>query len=174
MQINISELISTKGKSASYEVPIEAGQFELEEGYPYIEKQPVRLTLTHADGGKISYEGQIDVTLEIPCSRCLTPVPVRMNFEFGDELFLKPQEDEEKLWIGDVSFIDGNSLDVDRLVFDEILMRLPMKVLCRSDCKGLCPVCGHNLNEGDCGCDRSSPDPRMSVIKDIFKEFKEV
>ena len=169
MQINISDLLSTSGKSSSYEFTVEAEMFDIDGGYPYLEKKPVHLTLINEDGEKISYAGQIDVTLEIPCSRCLTPVPVRMNFEFGDELFLKPQEDEERLYIGDVSFVDGGELDADRLVFDEILMRLPMKVLCRSDCKGLCPVCGHNLNEGDCGCDRSSPDPRMSVIKDIFK-----
>ena len=59
-------------------------------------------------------------------------------------------------------------------VYNEILMRFPMKTLCREDCKGLCLKCGKNLNEGECGCDRASLDPRMSAIRDIFNNFKEV
>ena len=65
-------------------------------------------------------------------------------------------------------------LDVDRLIASELMVNLPMKVLCREDCKGICRKCGKNLNEGACGCDDSVPDPRMSVIQDIFKQFKEV
>ena len=65
-------------------------------------------------------------------------------------------------------------MDTDRLVYDEILIGFPMKVLCREDCRGICAVCGANLNEGECGCDRTVPDPRMAVIRDIFNNFKEV
>ncbi len=73
----------------------------------------------------------------------------------------------------DQNFMDGFSLDVDALVHDEILMNWPAKILCKDDCKGICPVCGQNLNEGECGCDTFVPDPRMAVIQDIFKN-KEV
>ena len=48
------------------------------------------------------------------------------------------------------------------------------EVLCREDCKGICNRCGANLNHTECSCDRSSPDPRMSVIQDLFQKFKEV
>ena len=75
---------------------------------------------------------------------------------------------EEKDYIG------GYELDVDRLVFGEILISMPGKTLCTPDCKGLCSICGHNLNVSECGCDRESLDPRMSVFKDILKNFKEV
>ena len=70
--------------------------------------------------------------------------------------------------------IDGYNLDVDKLVFGEILLLIPGKTLCKEDCKGLCLRCGANLNEGECGCDRESLDPRMSVFKDILNNFKEV
>ena len=78
-------------------------------------------------------------------------------------------EDEEEK-----DYIDGYNLDVDKLVFGEILLLIPGKTLCKEDCKGLCLRCGANLNEGECGCDRESLDPRMSVFKDILNNFKEV
>ena len=78
------------------------------------------------------------------------------------------EEQEEK------DYIDGYNLDVDRLIFGELLVSIPGKILCREDCKGLCPVCGTNLNVAECGCDRDVLDPRMSVFKDILKNFKEV
>jgi uncharacterized protein len=64
--------------------------------------------------------------------------------------------------------------DVDKLVYSEVLIDVPLRVLCSEDCRGLCYKCGANLNRGECGCDRVQLDPRMSVIQDIFKNFKEV
>ena len=75
---------------------------------------------------------------------------------------------------GEKSYVEGYNLNVDELVYDEILLNLPMKVLCKPNCKGICNRCGMNLNYGECGCDRESLDPRMSVIRDIFNNFKEV
>ena len=70
--------------------------------------------------------------------------------------------------------MDGFHLDVETLVHNEILMNWPMKILCKEDCRGICPVCGQNRNQGDCGCDTFVPDPRMAVIQDIFNKSKEV
>ena len=68
----------------------------------------------------------------------------------------------------EMSFVTGYELDTDALVGNEILINWPMKVLCHEDCKGICTVCGKDLNDGECGCDTFVPDPRMAVIKDIF------
>ena len=67
--------------------------------------------------------------------------------------------------------MDGCILDVDKLISDEIVVALPTKVLCREDCRGLCSVCGQNLNHGTCDCDRHTGDPRMAAIQDIFRNF---
>ena len=72
------------------------------------------------------------------------------------------------------NYIDGYCLDADQLLYNEILTEWPMKVLCSQDCKGICSVCGQNLNEGTCSCEGQGLDPRMSVIRDVFKNFKEV
>ena len=72
------------------------------------------------------------------------------------------------------AFMEGYSLNIDSLIDNEITTSWPMKVLCRPDCKGLCPVCGKDLNTGACGCDTFVPDPRMAAIMDVFNANKEV
>ena len=70
--------------------------------------------------------------------------------------------------------MEGSCLDTEAFVHNEILVSWPGKILCREDCRGICPVCGRDLNKGDCGCDTFVPDPRMAVIQDIFHADKEV
>jgi uncharacterized protein len=65
-------------------------------------------------------------------------------------------------------------LDVDRLLFNEILVNWPEKVLCKPDCKGICKTCGTNLNLATCDCEQSELDPRMAQFQDVFNKFKEV
>ena len=74
----------------------------------------------------------------------------------------------------DAPYMEGYHLNVDELINNEILLNWPVKILCREDCKGICPVCGSNLNKGECGCDAFVPDPRMAAIGDIFNANKEV
>jgi uncharacterized protein len=71
----------------------------------------------------------------------------------------------------DISYIEDCNLDVDRLILDELFTLLPMNVLCKEDCKGICKVCGTNLNMSTCECDQTVPDPRMAVFGDIFKQI---
>ena len=68
----------------------------------------------------------------------------------------------------------GFEIDVDELICHEIWVNWPMKVLCRPDCRGICSVCGRDLNEGTCTCDTFVPDPRLAAIKDILNADKEV
>ena len=69
----------------------------------------------------------------------------------------------------DIILFDGHEVELDDIVRDRFLMNLSGRYLCRDDCKGLCPVCGHNLNEGDCGCNREYIDPRWQALADIMK-----
>ncbi|MEI3507380.1 MAG: DUF177 domain-containing protein [Anaerotignum faecicola] len=68
----------------------------------------------------------------------------------------------------------GDQIDLADFVKRGIIGELPMKVLCREDCKGLCPVCGKDLNEGDCGCDRTIRDPRFESLRALFSDDEEV
>ena len=69
-----------------------------------------------------------------------------------------------------VNVFEGDLLDIQTMVRDTLLAAQPLSNICKPDCKGLCPVCGHNLNEGDCGCDRHVPDPRMAALQQLLQK----
>ena len=65
----------------------------------------------------------------------------------------------------DANFFDGDEIELQELVRDTLLAAQPLSNICKPDCKGLCPVCGANLNHDDCGCDRFVPDPRLAALQ---------
>lgn len=175
MIINISEILSTPKKKEEYSVPVEMDAFVLNGvSYSFKEKAPVQLIIANVGQKEISISAHMDVVLNIPCDRCLEIVPVKLVMDMDKNIDFKLSDEERINELDETCYIDHSSLDVDRLVSSEILIHFPMKTLCREDCKGICFKCGQNLNLGECGCDRESLDPRMSAIRDIFKNFKEV
>ena len=118
--------------------------------------------------------GTADITITIPCDRCLQDVPTQFELDFVKNVDLDESNEARVDELDEKNYIDGYHLDVDKLLYNEILIGWPTKVLCSESCKGICSVCGQNLNEGTCDCEDTSLDPRMSVIRDVFKNFKEV
>ena len=94
--------------------------------------------------------------------------------EIERKLDMKLTDEDRVNDLDESSYLTGMDLDVDQLVYLEVLMSWPLKVLCREDCKGICSQCGKNLNDGPCGCVEEPKDPRMAAISDIFSKFKEV
>ena len=175
MLINLSELFSCQGKMKTYTPDLEMGQFQTPDGVcEIVEKAPVRLTIVNHGNRRMHVEGIARLSLAMPCARCLEPVAVPFDLEINQDLDLNQTEEERVEALDEQPYISGYNLDVDQLVINELLLNLPMKVLCKEDCKGICNQCGMDLNKGTCSCDKQSFDPRMSVIQDIFKQFKEV
>ncbi len=175
MLISLSELMTTKDKVMQIDAPIELETFDYQgTSYQFAKKEPVKLTLTNLGNRVVMIEGSANISLTLFCSRCLKEIVYPMNIEFQKELDFNLSEEERAEGLDETNYIIGYSLDVDTLIYDEILIGFPMKLLCSEDCKGLCLSCGTNLNEKTCDCDNFSFDPRMSVIRDIFKNFKEV
>ena len=174
MTIDISNVVKSINKEVSEEVSIELSSFESRLGdFPILQKSPVVLTVTNQENKTVFIRGSVDVTLSIPCGRCLEEVPTQICFDIDKKLTIEEGGllDEE---MEETDYLIGFELDVDKLVYAEILVNWPMKVLCKEDCEGICKVCGANLNKGDCGCQRTELDPRMAAIQDIFSKFKEV
>ena len=142
--------------------------------YPILEKDEVRMSITNQGGRKVKIETETKVVLSVPCDRCLAEQKVEIPVSSEVEVDFNLGEEDRVNDLNETGYIDGYDLDVDRMVYEEILLGFPMKVLCQEDCKGICKVCGANLNQGECGCVRTEPDPRMSVIRDIFNNVKEV
>ena len=174
MSLNISSVITCENKKVVVNVPIEMDSFETRMGnFPITEKSPVELTITNQENKRLYLQGAVDFTAKIPCGRCLEEVPTHIHFDIDKKLPLVEMEfDEEE--VDDSDYLIGFDLDVDRLIYEEILVNWPMKVLCNDDCKGICKVCGINLNKGDCNCQRTELDPRMAAFQDVFNKFKEV
>lgn len=173
MIINLTDVFTSEGKDRRESLQVELDEFSyLGNQYRICEKSPLTMNFSNIGKGKALLEGRLKLVLEIPCDRCLRPVKEPLEIDFSQELYspeiLEPEEEDEQ------SFVHGYELDVEAFVKNEILINMPVKVLCRPDCKGICKKCGHNLNDGECGCDTFVPDPRMAAIKDIFNAYKEV
>ncbi len=174
MLIDISDIISSENKERTLEVSVGLTSFESRLGkFPIIQKSPMELQIVNRENKSLLIHGKADLGVMIPCSRCLKEVATDLHVPIDKELTIEASEvrGEEP---EDTVFLEGTCLDTDRLLYGEILMNWPMKVLCSKDCRGICRVCGADLNAGDCGCQRTELDPRMASIQDIFNKFKEV
>lgn len=175
MLINLSEVFTLEGKEKTWEVPCEMEYFEGIDGkYPVVSSEPIKVTVKNLGNRKLTVTGGTTITLAIPCARCLEPVEYTSELEFEQELDMKISDDDRVKDLDEQSYLTGYNLDADQMVSNELTLNLPMKVLCKEDCKGICNRCGANLNVETCDCDTRSLDPRMAVIQDIFKQFKEV
>lgn len=175
MQINLTELFSVEGKEKAYTAEIEMDHFQAPGGaLAVVSKEPAVFRIRNLGGKKLLLEGSASLVLRIPCSRCLEPVDVPFKLDIMQELDMEASDTERVEELDEQPYVSGYYLDVDQLISNELMLSLPMKVLCREECRGICNRCGMNLNHGNCSCEEGSPDPRMSVIQDIFQQFKEV
>jgi uncharacterized protein len=184
MRVNIDE-IKEAGLRRSWDVPREvADEMVAGDRAGYRARGPV-----HLDAFLEKIERRVRVgahgkaQLSVPCGRCLAPVAVDLPVDF--ELTLVPDdeyddavraqgEDHTGKVAGSFDPRDaeeevyrGKVIDLDPLLREQLLLSLPTYPVCREDCKGLCPMCGANLNERECGCDRHVPDPRWAGLKNL-------
>ena len=117
--------------------------------------------------GILRLNGTVQCELTSPCARCLAPVRVCHTVKAeGVVCTEESDEDSEEERIPAV----GEEIDLLKTAEDALLPELPFRLLCREDCRGLCPVCGKDLNNGDCGCSKQAGDPRLAGLADFFKE----
>ena len=174
MKIDIADVVKSINKEIEVDVELTMDRFQSKIGdFPIHEKSPFTLKLSTRENKEICVFGEVRLTMGIACDRCLEEVPTQLHFEIDRKILLKDGvlEDEE---MENTDYLIGFEMDVDKLVYAEILVNWPMKVLCKDDCEGICRVCGMNLNRGTCNCQRTELDPRMAAIQDIFNKFKEV
>ena len=120
----------------------------------------------------IRLKGDLLTQLELACARCLEPVTLDIKRDF--ELLYRPQGSDagrEELSVtaaeAEVSYYDGESLLLEDVLREQILLAVPLKAICKEDCKGLCAHCGKNLNSGQCSCEDPVEDPRWNALKEI-------
>lgn len=142
---------------------------------------PVFLSIDVERKGDAAYRvtGTVRGALELECGRCLEPFPLPVESAF--ELRYVPQAEaagtdaEREITEDDLTtaFYAEGMLDVMDLMREQFQLALPMKPLCASSCRGLCPVCGGNLNRTECGCRPVWEDPRLAPLKSLLNREKE-
>ena len=126
------------------------------------------------DGDDVVVVGDIGSTVPVACGRCLEEFPVAVRATV-DLRFVPRPPTGNRVELGsddlDLDFYDHDELNLATLVQSETALALPMKPLCREDCRGLCPVCGGNRNLVACTCQERAPDPRLAALKDLAARF---
>ena len=109
-------------------------------------------------GNAFLLSGCLKAAARLICSRCLADVQLDLSFDFEEEFDEQeyPGEDAE--------------LDMEDIASQIWVSSIPMQVLCDDDCKGLCPTCGKNLNEGDCDCPKDEADPRLEALRSLLDQ----
>lgn len=133
-------------------------------------------------GGKVKVQdirliGKFSTKVEQRCARCLEPVTSDLKNEF--DLLYRPAQavgDADEIAISDadteIGFYTGEGLMLEDALKEQLLLALPVKVVCQEDCKGLCPHCGINRNAGHCECKQEVADPRWAALAEIKEKLK--
>jgi DUF177 domain-containing protein len=121
--------------------------------------------------------GQLKARFELACARCLEPVDQDLDRKF--DLLYRPlgaDAGREELSVtaveAEIGYYEGEGLLLEDVLREQVLLALPLKVICREDCKGLCAHCGKNLNSGPCSCADPLEDPRWAALKEIRSKFE--
>jgi len=168
------EKLSKEGESFAH--TYDEGDLALEEGRSRVAGATSVEGHASRKGEEVRLKGRIRAEVEVACDRCLRPVAGPLAVEFEESfipLVADVREGEEReLQAADlhVSVYEGESVDVDELVREQLLLAVPARFVCREDCKGLCPVCGADLNVGDCACPKQETDPRWAALAALKKD----
>lgn len=121
--------------------------------------------------------GSFSTQVEVRCARCLEPV--RRDIQESFDLIYRPQgvdamgeESSISLAETEIGYYRGEGLLLEDVLKEQILLALPVKLVCSNECKGLCPQCGGNLNVEDCNCVATMSDPRWAALEDIRKKLE--
>lgn len=142
-----------------------------EDVYPCLEPWKVAGEIVNVSGDALEFRGTLTTVIRMSCARCLKPVDVPLNIPIRQRFIKEGQEVEASLDDDrDVLFIVNDRVDLKDTIFYEAQLGVPMRVLCRESCLGLCPICGKDLNLGPCTCVEEDTDPRWDALKDLFSD----
>lgn len=169
MRIELENLEGGKGHFAHVYQPDDLNPVDERVGLtaPANVKGSVRLS-----GNEVFVNGHVDTRAQVECDRCLKPVELPVSADFALEYITGPEyESSDVAELSEaemsVSVFDGKGIDVDEIVKEQVLLAVPTRMLCREDCKGICPECGIDKNTGECQCVTDDIDPRWAALRNL-------
>ena len=165
IRINVAEIKKrlVGSKELSYELMPE--DLEITEAELKITAPIVLTGVLENAGDVILLKANARTEIERTCGRCLKVFTEQLNAEVLEKFYPAGAENIEN----DAFIYESDLLDITEPVRESLLLAVPLQSLCREGCRGLCPVCGADRNEGDCGCDTTTVDPRLAALKQFIK-----
>ncbi len=146
MVINLKQLYDVAGSSINIDYAIDFDKLSEVKGYTFINPVSVKGKIVNR-AGVVTLNCSVCFTLKAVCDRCLCEFERQYNYDFEHILVRSLNTDSDEYVV-----TESDCLDLDDLTVMDILLQLPTKMLCREDCKGLCPICGIDLNYNECTC----------------------
>lgn len=153
MKLDVSQILKVPGASIPFEVAGEVGGLD-SAGDSQADGPFHARGVATSIGDGVYIDARAKGSVRMVCSRCLMPFVKAVSLNCEGKFVEDPENRKEKDDEVEVFPLEGESCDLSEMVRHEIVLGLPMKPLCAPGCKGICPTCGKNLNEGDCGCDK--------------------
>ena len=175
MKLDLSEMARIPGSYAEHAIDLRLTEIE---GMTLTAPICGNLTVS-STGNVLLLEGAVDTELEQVCFRCGITYRLPVHAEFQEDFVVRPPHapgagprvEEEEEAPDTRLFIEGTlDLHLDELLRQSILVALPMKPLCTPECRGLCPHCGHRLEEGACACAPDGGTPRFAELRRLLEE----
>ena len=167
MVIDVSSILKETGGSIKISGDIKAQDTDyLGEEFHF--EKPFNISGELINNGKsIVLKAEVLGEMGVCCARCRKPITINLQFLI-EETFMQGNEDFKP--DEDIYVFSGYTIDLDDVVFNNFLMNVSGKYLCKEDCKGLCTHCGADLNDGDCGCEDDNIDPRWEALRAMIKD----
>ncbi len=166
MLLGLSKIIDCPGASVDFSTSVDLSDLRYGNSFPVSEPVLASGTVRNT-AGVLVMTGTVRTTIHGVCDRCAGDfdrlVEIPMNVVLVTELSNEEDEDE---WVFP---LEGDNADLEDIVRTVFVLNLDSKLLCREDCKGICPRCGKNLNGGPCDC-RKEPDPRFAALKQLLNK----
>ena len=166
MLLGLSKIIDCPGQSIPFSVSVDLSDLCYGVSYPVSEPVLAQGSVRNT-AGVLMMEGQVRTTIHGICDRCAGSFDREVTFPIDVVLVTElANEENEDEWVFP---LEGDSADLDDIVRTVFVLNLDSKLLCKEDCKGLCPRCGKNLNDGPCNCQKEL-DPRFAALKQLLEK----
>ncbi len=166
MKLDVSDLIRKNKtyKEVHVELKDSEGFFDGTEKINYFKVPKLNGEVSISDN-VIVLDGKLQADLKLTCSRCLEKFHYPIDMNIQEQFVIDDPSNEDN---DDLIVINGDVIDITKVIENNIIVQLPIKRLCKEDCKGLCQKCGANLNVSECNCETLDVDPRLAKLKDFF------
>lgn len=163
MLLQLKDVFINEGSSQEVSYEMNMSDVDFDGLYPFV--SPVKvISRVENRADLVSLKAEVKFTFSHPCDRCLDDIVKEYDYKFEHILVVALDDDRNDDFIA----VPEYEIDLDELLKADILLELPRKYLCSENCKGICPKCGKNLNEGLCSCDTRHIDPRLEVLKGLI------